>query len=489
MTDSAAIADAPPEFRGEFHRELTMLLRRRFVWLCASWLGLIVIGVVLALLGRWIDQTYGSGGVDAGGAPWYRGVAQPSVVLDKLGRALVIGFSLALVLRHRLRLSQILNAAHWVIVGTAMVGLLAALVESHGGGVDVGAGEMALARAAGRPLSGVIMIVAMNHFLVCLFLPWTPGQALRPLQVVYPMWAVTALLHDGFSADLVYSGLIGAPIIIGLGLLQLHFRQRHIHKRFLLHALRRRFTQSRRDLVDAREIHERRFPRPLTGGPFRLDYFYEPMRQIGGDFLHAHIDEGSGDLHVALIDVTGHGIAAALTVNRIDGELQRLYAEAPDATPGEVMKLLNRYIYLTMSRHGIYATGICLRLNRDGVVEYCNAGHPPAFLRRAGGGKVEQLDSTTFMLGVCPDDVFDGEATTISLDEGDAFLAYTDGACEAADRRGKQLGIKGLARVVGSWREGAGVDLIPFLPNAVRHYRSGPAQDDVLFAALRRGQS
>src|SRR6185295_15808135 len=98
-------------------------------------------------------------------------------------------------------------------------------------------------------------------------------------------------------------------------------------------------------------------------------YVYEPMRQIGGDLLfvfppsHQHQDDGVGALSLVVLDVTGHGIAAALTVNRIVGELERLFIDDPDAPPGKALAVLNRYVFSTLSKHDHYVTAICLRVD------------------------------------------------------------------------------------------------------------------------------
>ena len=62
------------------------------------------------------------------------------------------------------------------------------------------------------------------------------------------------------------------------------------------------------------------FPAEYDDGFVRFEYRYTPMRELGGDFVHLHV-AASGIVHVVLLDVTGHGLAAALTVNRLYGEL------------------------------------------------------------------------------------------------------------------------------------------------------------------------
>lgn len=257
-----------------------------------------------------------------------------------------------------------------------------------------------------------------------------------------------------------------------------------LRERLEVKVLRHMHVQQRQSLFDARRIHESRFPAPLLDGPVRVEYFYEPMRQIGGDFLQLHRSP-QGRLHLDVIDVTGHGIAAALSVNRIDGEMRRLYAERADLPPEQLAAGLNRYLNLTLARHSVYATAMCLSLTDSGHVTFVNAGHPPAFLRRRDG-RVVRLQSTAFILGVCPDGIFEAQSDFLQLAPGETIVIYTDGACESTDSRGRQLGIEGLARALEAWNPESGAPLIRFLPEAVRRFRHGPPKDDVLFVVLHR---
>ncbi len=153
-------------------------------------------------------------------------------------------------------------------------------------------------------------------------------------------------------------------------------------------------------------------------------------------------------LNVLLLDVTGHGIAAALTVNRLYGEVERLFAENPHAGPGEVLSALNKYVHLTLATHSVYVTALCLRLDQErGVLEYASGGHPPAFLCGADG-RIEQLDSTAFVLGACAAPDFDPAVESRPFMPGDTLLAYTDGAIEARNSAGRMLSIAGFTKII-----------------------------------------
>ena len=183
-----------------------------------------------------------------------------------------------------------------------------------------------------------------------------------------------------------------------------------------------------------------------------------------------------------MLDVAGHGLAAALTVNRLFGELERILAENTAAEPAEVMTLLNRYIYLTMARHSMYATGTSMMLDPvDGTLTWVSAGHPPALVRRASGN-VDELPTTSIILGVMEPEAFEPGTQCVHLSPGDTVIAFTDGAFEARDLKGNRFGLDRL-------RDTAHFDPPPrswpkFIAGAVARHHEGNAEDDVLIASL-----
>jgi sigma-B regulation protein RsbU (phosphoserine phosphatase) len=217
-------------------------------------------------------------------------------------------------------------------------------------------------------------------------------------------------------------------------------------------------------------------------GHIMFEYEYHPIQEIGGDYVHVRACGETGRVTLTLLDVAGHGLPAALTVNRLFGELERILAENAAAEPDEVMRLLNRYINLTMAHHSLFATGTCLRLDPNtGELQWVNAGHPPALVRHADG-QISELASTGILLGALPPGEFDANQQQRTIHPGDVVIAYTDGAFEARDVNGRRFGIDRL-------RQTARFDPPPrswpkFIANAVARHHAGHAEDDVLIAAL-----
>jgi len=183
-----------------------------------------------------------------------------------------------------------------------------------------------------------------------------------------------------------------------------------------------------------------------------------------------------------LLDVAGHGLAAALTVNRLFGELERIRAENPSAGPDDVMVLLNRYINLTMAPHSLFATGACIMIDPStGELTWVNAGHPPAMVRTSSGD-VRDLETTCVLLGVLSPEEFQPAQQSLILQPNDVVIAYTDGVIEARDPDGQQFGLKRL-------RETARFDPPPrwwsrFITDAVAKHHDGHPDDDLLVVAL-----
>lgn len=476
-----------PEFHREFEAETGALLRRRFWWFLASLGTMYVFFRSLSLVAFGIL----SAGAAALSSP--SGIAEKALSSVRFGRAGVAAIAALSVLD----VGVMLWAAARVMklrpppasLERLTVGVLMAVGASH-------IVAMVLINELGFP-----WVITVYHLLACAFLPWGPVRAFRAVMPLVALNACALFLFGkgGETAWKVFivtmSLFAGAP-----GVLIAMVRQSRRMEAFRVKMLATRYGQIRRELYDAQRIHEALFPRPVQAGPLRFDFRYQPMLQIGGDYLYARFSParesaGSGPpaqgaFNLLLMDVTGHGIAAALTVNRLYGEVERLFAEDPHASPGDVLAALNRYVHLTLANHSVYVTALCVRIDHaSDTLEYASGGHPPAFVCRAGGG-VERLDSTAFVLGACAAEDFDPGVTAVRFGPGDRLVAYTDGALECRNHQGKMLGLAGLARVMeelhGGRAAGDGAGLCGAVLSRVEQHRAGPPEDDTLVVEVTR---
>lgn len=338
--------------------------------------------------------------------------------------------------------------------------------------------------------------ILISHLFACVFLPWTPRESLRPMAPLLAVNAAITMLDARAHPIAAVVSVMLSPISVLPGLAVCWLQNRRLKDRFDFMRIRGRYEEMRNDLFQARRIHDSLFPQPVDTGPVRVNYAYEPMFQIGGDFLFLHQDgyvgsaNGSSSLSLVLIDVGGHGIAAALTVNRLQGELERVFGENPRATPGEVLAALNHYIHLTLARQGMYATAFCFRFEPDtDRLLYAGAAHPPAMIRRANG-ELLKIESAAPLLGVFRGGEFDPHPRETSFGAGDLLITFTDGAIEAIDDKQDPMGLSRIEHIVRTHRFAGDPahhpDLSHAILDAVVDHRAGAATDDTLVVEVAR---
>lgn len=133
------------------------------------------------------------------------------------------------------------------------------------------------------------------------------------------------------------------------------------------------------------------------------------------------------DLVVA--DVSGKGEGVGTKSLLLSGALTGLLSEIPS---DEFLPAANRYLLRQDWAEG-FATCVHLTVDLDsGEFELRSAGHPPAIHVHAGSGTETLVQAEGPLLGLLDDAEF--EPVAGRLEEGDAFLLYTDGMIEIPGR-------------------------------------------------------
>lgn len=446
--------ESTDEFRGEYELALETWLRRRFSRLCATLFAIEALGII-----GWVLMLVARSPTDESAANG--STISPAIALLPLSAGVLGWFYYRVAPRLEAR-EEIIRAASTMIVILGMIDLIAMVMP------DIGA----------NGLLGIYFI----HLVSSLFLPWSPGDSLRPMVPLLAAW-LTIKLITASTVDPALLGLeiVASPLGFLPGLAVCALRMWHWRRRFQTAAMARGFGVLRREVKQARRIHESLFPEPFSGPGFAFEFDFQPMRDLGGDYVHASTTP-QGRVRVVLIDVTGHGLSAAMTVTRLSGELERVIAEQPDVGPGAILVALNRYAHLVLSQHSIFATAIAAELDpSDGTVRTANAGHPPAMIRR-NDGDVELLDAHGILLGAVGSEDFECTETRSDLVESELVLLYTDGVTEVRNRNGRLFGVENLTEAMR--RKPAPRSWVRFITSIVDGHRVGPPEDDVLVASL-----
>jgi serine phosphatase RsbU (regulator of sigma subunit) len=237
------------------------------------------------------------------------------------------------------------------------------------------------------------------------------------------------------------------------------------------------------DLELARRIQRRFLPvePPRVAGLVCAVEFH-PAFEVGGDYF-GFFELAAGRFAVAVGDVAGKGVSAALYMARLASELR--FATAGLTEPSEILVRLNRALLLG-AEEGMFATLACLVFEPiTGRVTVANAGHlAPIVLEDSGGLAVLESPQAP-PLGIDERGVF--PAATYDLEDGDAVLLYSDGVSEALNSRGDLFGEKRLRTAVCAGL-GDPERLTHRVLAAVRDFAgTAPQADDITILAVRRG--
>ena len=199
-----------------------------------------------------------------------------------------------------------------------------------------------------------------------------------------------------------------------------------------------------RELEVAGEIQRALLPRTLPDVPgLSLAVYSEPSREVGGDF-HDFIPFSDKQLGVAVGDVVGKGIPAALTMASLYTAFHE-YANYYVYLPSYVIGHVNEVLYEVTSADRFATLFYGIANMQENTFVYCNAGHPPPLLCRKTGETIN-LYTGGLIVGSFEDASFDDGR--VFLDEGDVVVLYTDGLIEKSNDRDEIFGIDRLEQAI-----------------------------------------
>jgi serine phosphatase RsbU (regulator of sigma subunit)/predicted ester cyclase len=199
------------------------------------------------------------------------------------------------------------------------------------------------------------------------------------------------------------------------------------------------------ELRVARRIQQAALPAavPELEG-WQISPFYQPAREVGGDFYDFHLLSGSR-LGVVVGDATGKGVPAALVMSTACGMLQAVSQASDSSSPGEVLEQVNEALSVRIPTNMFVTCFYAILEPESATLSYANAGHDLPYLRRHGGA-AEELRARGMPLGLMPGMSYEEGKT--SLRESESVLFYSDGLVEAHDPKGEMFGFPRLRALV-----------------------------------------
>jgi len=241
-----------------------------------------------------------------------------------------------------------------------------------------------------------------------------------------------------------------------------------------------------RDIEIARDVQQRLLPQefpPIPG----LDYAgaCRAALGVGGDY-YDFIPLSQTQLGIAIGDVSGKGIPAALLMASLRAYLRGAQTIHHQADLTAVMRNLNMLVYESSAANR-YATFFYGELDLTSrVLTYVNGGHnPPMLFRQNGGGlDVHRLDTGGPVIGLIEDCEY--SQGSVMLTAGDVLVAYTDGVSEAMNAAMEEWGEDRFMEAVAPNRTIPARILIDQLMTSADAFVAGaPQHDDMTLLIVR----
>lgn len=228
------------------------------------------------------------------------------------------------------------------------------------------------------------------------------------------------------------------------------------------------------ELSTARRIQSELMPSsPPSVEGYDIAAYYRSAREVGGDYYDFFLLSGN-NLGLAVADVAGKGIPAALTMAGLKGSLSANVQSIFSIS--EVVFRVNNAMVTGTQVTGLIGLFYGV-LNLDsGRLTYVNAGHNPPLLVKRGGEAV-LLDEGGLILGFKPDGRYDYGVAEMKA--GDVLVLYTDGITETMDAAGDEFSVERLiSSVVRHMDLGSPQIVRRVLDEVQKHGDSAPQADD-----------
>jgi phosphoserine phosphatase RsbU/P len=243
----------------------------------------------------------------------------------------------------------------------------------------------------------------------------------------------------------------------------------------------------KQSLALAMEIQQHLLPH---GSPL-VDGFDVAGRSIycdetGGDYYDfIELEElGSGRLGIALGDVSGHGIGAALLMAAARGVL-RSHAARHGANLGELFETLNRHLVRDTGDGQFMTLFYAVLDSETRSLLWTSGGHDPALWLQNSGGDIKELPNTGLPLGILDEAQYE-QAGPIEFSTGDIVLVGTDGIWEARNTDGDMFGKDRLRKLLTDSADRSAAEIHNTVVEAVRNFsQTRPQEDDITLVVIK----
>jgi serine phosphatase RsbU (regulator of sigma subunit) len=282
--------------------------------------------------------------------------------------------------------------------------------------------------------------------LITMAMPWHPLEVLvlGGLLILTFSFAL-GLTQTRYTHDLVYFQLncFGMVSAILAAMVYKHFDEEKRKGQFLLRKeLEEKNEIIKKELEMARQIHKSILPKSFANEQVDIAISFLPASYVGGDYAKFYFPS-QDQLLVFIMDITGHGVPAALMVNRIHSEINHLAEQS--LLPSIFLEKLDLFVQETFQETSLLLSAYaCLLDFKKKTLFYSNFGHPPQVLYHSKRDELFYMNPQRHLLGIAATRAPEIHELKVDFDGKDRILLFTDGLLEARNEKGLFFGKEGV---------------------------------------------
>ena len=240
------------------------------------------------------------------------------------------------------------------------------------------------------------------------------------------------------------------------------------------------------ELKVAHEAQMKLLPKEMPQLPgFEMDAVCITANDVGGDY-YDFFRLGPDKLGVVIGDVAGKGPSAAFYMAEVKGIMEALARET--LSPTEMLRTANSILYHNFDRRTFISLvyGVLDATSRQ--FTFCRAGHCPIYFTGPAEKTVKRLEPKGLGVGLESGALFGTslEEITISLENGQSFLLFTDGCTEARSPSGNEFGEERLAELLHANRDQTSAETKKRIIHEIFTFLDGEkVYDDLTFIIIK----
>ena len=206
--------------------------------------------------------------------------------------------------------------------------------------------------------------------------------------------------------------------------------------------------------------------------------------ETGGDYFDfIESETHPGKLHVAVGDVVGHGIGAALLMATLRA-LLRVRVQKPGSA-AERINDVNRYLCWDTLQYGNFSSLFYLEMEPGlNTVQWVRAGHEPALLFTPANGTFTELQGTGLVLGLDADIQYNGNALQLTHQRY-LLIVGSDGVWEQENEQQEQFGKERVKEIIRNYHQSQPAQIIKQITDKVTLFRGKAEQaDDITLVVI-----